>query len=227
MRSVSSANAPSAAARATLGSQMRGQNLKFFLGVLVFLGIVGAVLKTWYVDIVTVGHDGMAPTLFAGDTVLVWRGSEPEHGAIMLCHHPTDPTRFVIGRIVGRNGAAIRADRGRLQIEETYPPIDWHGTVQYADPVSHQPVAMRWGYEALGNDNHLVFQRDGREMQLRPVGYYDGFYLLDDNRTYPREDSREFGAVPEGRCVGRVFMRVAMSPSTPPEIENQRFQLLR
>jgi signal peptidase I len=205
---------------------MRGQNLKFLAGVLVILGIVVAVLKTWYVDVVTVGHDGMAPTLIAGDTVLVWRETVAEHGAIMLCHHPTDDARFVLGRVVGRNGTDITVDRGRLRIEGTFPPIDWRGEVQFYDRPEHAQVTMGWGIEHLGNDDHLIFVRDGRQLRMRPVSHYDGLYLLDDNRTYASEDSREFGPVPEARCIGRVFMRVGMSPSTPPEVGNRAFQIL-
>ncbi len=205
---------------------MRWQNLKFVVGVLVVLGLCVAALKTWYVDVVTIGHEGMAPTVFAGDTVLVWRDNVFAHGAIVLCRHPTDDTRFVIGRIVGRNGTDITLDRGRLRIEGTFPAVDWRGTVQYYDYGEHAQVPMRWGIEQLGNDDHMIFTRQGREMRLRPMSEYDGVYLLGDNRTYTGEDSREFGPVPESRCVGRLFMRVGMSPSTPVDLGNRAFQLL-
>jgi signal peptidase I len=205
---------------------MKGQNLKFLAGVIVILAILGAVLKTWYVDIVTVNHDGMAPTLFAGDTVVVWRDPVPEHGAIMLCRHPTDDTRFVIGRVIGRNGADISADRGRLRIEGSFPAIDWRGEVQVYDRAEHARVATQWGIEALGNDDHLIFLRRGRTFRINPISDYDGVYLLDDNRSYTGEDSREFGPIPESRCIGHVFLRVGMSPDTPPEIGNRSFQFL-
>lgn len=205
---------------------MRWQNLKFLAGVLVVVGIIVAVLKTWFVDVVTIGHDGMAPTLITGDTVLVWRDPVPEHGAIMLCRHPTNDARFVIGRVVGRNGVDITFDRGRLRIEGTFPPINWRGTVQYYDRETHVQVPMRWGIEQLGNDDHLVFQREGREPRMRPLADYDGVYLLDDNRTYTGEDSREFGPIPESRCIGHVFMRVGMAPATPPEVGNRSVQFI-
>ncbi len=205
---------------------MKGQGWKFLGVVVLVLGVVAAILKTWFVDIVVVGHDGMAPTLFAGDTVLVWRDSHADHGAVMLCRHPTLDTRFVMGRVVGRNGADLSIDRGRLRIERTFPSTDWRGTVQYYDRTEHVQVPMRWGVEVLGNDSHLVFQREGHAFRMRPTGDYDGIYLLDDNRTYTGEDSREFGPVPESRCIGRVFMRVGMSESTPPEIGNSTFDLI-
>lgn len=206
---------------------MRGQNLKFLLGVAVVLAILWGVLRAFFIEVVTVGHDGMAPTLIAGDTVLVWRDSTPEHGAIMLCRHPTIDTRFVMGRVVGRNGTDITIDRDRIRIEGTYPPIDWQGEIAFNDlSEQHGPVQMRWGIEHLGNDDHPVFERVGRTFRLRPVSNYDGLYLLDDNRTYPTEDSREFGPVPESRCIGRVFMRVGSSENTPPEVGNRQFQLL-
>ena len=206
---------------------MRWDTVKFVGIVIVVLAVIGAVLKTWYVDIVVIGHDGMAPTLIAGDTVLVWRDEAPEHGMVMLCRHPTIDSRFVIRRVIGRNGADITVDRGRLRIEGTFPAIDWRGSVAFRDPGDHYDTPMRWGYEALGNDFHLVFMREGRDLHLRPVSAYDGLYLLDDNRTYTGEDSREFGPVPESRCIGRVFMRIGMSDQTPPEVENRSIQLIR
>ncbi len=205
---------------------MRGQNLKFLLGVAVILAIVWGVLRAYYIEIVTVGHDGMAPTLIAGDTVVVWRDPVPEHGAIMLCRHPTDDTRFVIGRVVGRNGTDLSVDRGRLRIEGTFPPIDWRGEVPFYDRADRVQVQMNWGIEHLGNDDHLVFMRTGRELRMRPMSEYDGIYLLDDNRSYTGEDSREFGPIPESRCIGHIFMRVGMADGTPPEVGNRSVQLL-
>jgi signal peptidase I len=205
---------------------MRGQNLKFLAVVLVVLGIVVAVLKTWFVEVVTVGHDAMAPTLVTGDTVLVWRDTVFEHGSIVLCRHPTDDTRFVMGRIVGRNGTDITVDRGRLRIEGTFPPVDWRGEAPFYDRADHVQVQMRWGIEHLGNDDHEVFERDGRELRLRPVSAYDGLYLLNDNRTYLGEDSREYGPVPESRCIGRIFMRVGMGPGMPTEVGNRSVQTI-
>jgi signal peptidase I len=205
---------------------MRWQNLKFLAGVLVILAIVGAVLKTWFIDVVTVGHDAMAPTLIAGDTVIVWRDTVFEHGSMVLCHHPTNDARFVMGRVVGRNGTDITVDRGRLRIEGTFPAIDWRDQVSFYDRAEHVQVPMRWGIEHLGNDDHAIFTREGRQLQVRPVSEYDGLYLLNDNRTYVGEDSREFGPVPESRCIGRIFLRVQMAPGTPPEVGNRSVQLL-
>jgi signal peptidase I len=200
--------------------------LKFLLFVVVLLAIVAGILKTFFVDIVTVGHDGMAPTMVAGDTVLVWRGAQAEHGDIMLCRHPTLDTRFVIGRVVGRNGTPITSDRAGLRIDGTNPPIEWRGDADFYDHGQHARVRMRWGIEQLGNDFHTVFLRDGRDFRMRPIGDYDGLYLLDDNRTYTGEDSREFGPVPEGRCIGQVFLRVGLSPESPPEVGNRAVQII-
>lgn len=205
---------------------MKGQSLKFFAGVLVVLGIVYAVLRAYFMDVVTVGHDGMAPTLIAGDTVVVWRDPVPEHGAIMLCRHPTDDARFVIGRVVGRDGTDLDVDRRGLRIEGTYPAIDWRGEVPFYDRSERVQVQMSWGIEHLGNDDHLVFQRSGRQMRMHAMTEYQGVYLLNDNRTYVGEDSREFGPVPASRCIGHVFMRVGMAEGTPSEVGNRSVQLL-
>ena len=200
--------------------------LKFLAGVLVILGIAVAVLKTWYVDVVTVGHNGMAPTMIVGDQVLVWRDAAPEHGDIMLCAHPHESSRWVIGRIVGMPGMELSEARGQLRVNGVVPDRDFRGTIDFRDAETDRVVQMRWGIEDLGNDEHLFFIRADREYTMRPVARLNGYFLLGDNRTHAGEDSRTFGPVPPGTCRGQIFMRLTMSPDTPPEVGNSILDLL-
>ncbi len=207
---------------------MRKRNFaKFAAFVVVVLCIIGAILKTWYVEVVEVGHNGMAPTLIAGDTVLVWRNASIEHGDVVLCHHPTETTQWVLGRVIGRNGTAISVVRGQLTIDRTVPATDYHDDIEFVDRADGDRVRTRWGWEQLGNDQHPVFLRSDRPMRMRATGDYDGLYLIGDNRTYAGQDSRTFGPVDETTCIGQVFVRIWASPESPVEVGNGNFDMIR
>lgn len=206
---------------------MRMRNFaKFAAVVVVVLCIIGAVLKTWYIEVVEIGHNGMAPTLIAGDTVLLWRNASIEHGDVVLCHPTTDGTRWVLGRVLGRNGTELEVVRGQLTIEGHVPPTDFRDEVDFLDRGDGQRVRMRWGVEHLGNDEHMIFLRTDRQMRMRATGDYDGLYLMGDNRTFTGEDSRTFGPVTEGSCVGQVFARIWASPESPVETGNGNFDFI-
>lgn len=206
---------------------MRKRNFaKFAVVVLVVLGIIGAILKTWYLDVVEIGHNGMAPTLIAGDTVLLWRSAAVEHGDVVLCRHPTDTARWVLGRVVGRNGTELAVVRGQLTVEGHVPPTDFREEVDFLDRGDGERVRMRYGWEHLGNDEHMIFLRADREMRMRATGGYDGLYLIGDNRTYTGEDSRTFGVIAESACVGQIFARLWASPESPAETGNGDFDII-
>ena len=202
------------------------QFAKFMVLVLGVLGIIGAVLNTWYVDIVEVGHNGMAPTLIAGDTVLVWRNAAIDHGDVVLCHDPRNPAGWVLGRVLGRNGTALAVVRGQLTIEGRVLPTDYRDDVDFVDRADGNRVRMLLAWEHLGNDDHMTFARSEHVVRMRPTGDYDGLYLIGDNRTYGGQDSRTFGPVSETSCQGEVFLRIWASPDTPAEIGNHDFEFI-
>ncbi len=198
-----------------------------FLGVVaVILLIAIGVLNIFFVDYVTVGHNAMAPTVVAGDTILVWRGARLEHGSIALCRHPTEAGRWVMGRVMGLRGQSLREDRGVLHVDGRRTSHDIRGTVEFFDVDVNANVRMRWGWEELGNDDHLFFDRLGRRFSMRAVTNIQGLYLLSDNRTARGEDSRTFGVVQEGSCTGAAFMRVIATDGVPAEIPHGHLDIL-
>ena len=62
---------------------LRG-TFKLFLWLAVPAAIAAGILRVFFVDVVTVGHNGMAPTLLLGDQVLVWRDAQVNHGDIVV-----------------------------------------------------------------------------------------------------------------------------------------------
>ena len=189
-----------------------------FLGVLaIILGIVGAVLYFFFVRVVTVGHNAMAPTVMMGDKVLVWRTQSFELGEMVLCPHPADASRYVLGRIVGRAGQTVTIERGNLRINGQAPDTDFHNAIQFADLETGRNRTMMWGEEDILDHEHYIFREERRAPpDMRPHRVRGGAFLMSDNRTYRGEDSRTFGEVAEATCVGRVFMR--LSAADNPEV---------
>lgn len=188
--------------------------LKGVLFVAVPLLVILVILRWMYVDVVTIGHNGMAPTLLAGDEVLVWRGATPDHGDIVVCRHPEDPGRFVMARVVALPGTSMSVDRGHLVVDGDSPQRATHGAIRFEDPTRDSRRELQLSVETLGNDVHWIFDDERRPLRMRPIEDLDGLYLLGDHHGYAGEDSREFGTVMPSECVGQVFMRFAPGPSS-------------
>lgn len=198
--------------------------LLFWLAIPV--GAVLIVLKIFFVDIVVVGHNGMAPTLIHGERVALWRNAAIEHGDVVLCRHPQQPTRFVIGRVIATDGMALTTFRGQLRINGNVLARDAQGQVDFFDSTSGYTLRMNWGIERLGNNEHYYFQQVGRPMGLPSVPRVRGIYLLSDNATYSREDSRSFGPVSPGTCLGQIVLRLGRASRVPVEIPHGMFDLI-
>jgi signal peptidase I len=194
--------------------------LKFVAWVAGFALVVGGVLRLFFVEVAVVGHNGMAPTLFAGDEVFVWRGSTPDMGDVVICAHPQRAGHLVLGRVIALEGMSIRAVRGQLDVGGTRPARDDRGQVNFHDSTSGRQLQMSWGIDEFGNTEHMFFEQRGSELRLREVRVAPGkIFLLGDNRSYIGQDSRYFGGVDPTTCRGSVFMRwtaTADAPEGPP-----------
>lgn len=202
------------------------QLLKLLGVVVVILALVVAYLRWQHIDVVTIATDAMAPTMFAGDQVLVWRTTNFDHGDMILCRHPRQQGSWVIGRIVGRPGMDVSMAREQLVINGQTVSRDFRGVVQFEDQHSHALVPHRWGIEELGEVDHLFMQREQRQVTMRPMNDVNGFYLLSDNRTWIGEDSRALGPFRHIDCTGVVFMRLSPGGRAPAEIGGGWFDIL-
>ncbi len=200
---------------------------EFTRGLLKFVGVVallaaiaGGVLYAFFVKVVDIGHNGMAPTMILGDRVLVWRTQEFELGEPVLCRHPEQPGRYVIGRVVGRPGNVVAFERGSLTINGRSPDLDVRGLVIFQDAERGRQERMQYAIEDILDHDHPIFMRERSQPRMsRPHRVTGGLFLMSDNRTYVGEDSRAFGEVDSSTCVGRVFMRLTAAPS-PSEVGN-------
>lgn len=209
-----------------MDDSLRTQLLKLLVIVAVIVGIVGAVLRWQYMDLVTVNNDAMAPTVFGGDQILVWRGTDFDHGDIVLCRHPRQQGSWILSRVIGRPGMSIDMHRGQLAINGQRVNRDYQGEVTFEDQHSHAPAAFRWGFEELGEVDHLFMERADRQVQLRSVERIGGFYLLNDNRTWVGDDSRLLGPISNVNCVGWAFMRWAPGGRAPEALDQGWLDIL-
>ncbi len=198
-----------------------------FLGVVaVILLVAGVILYFFFVRVVEVGHNAMAPTVMLGDQILVWRTQSFELGEMVLCPHPSEANRYVLGRIVGRAGDVVSMERGNLFINGQQPDADHRNPIRWTDLETGRIRTMHWGLEDILSHEHYFFREDNRRPpELRPHRVRGGAYLMSDNRTYVGEDSRDFGEVSEVTCIGKVFMRLTAADS-PDDVGNSALDIL-
>jgi signal peptidase I len=96
-----------------MGAILRG--LFSLASVLVAIAVV---LKVFFVDILLVPHNGMAPTLLYGERVLLWRNAHVDMGDVVVCEHPARPEASVLGRAIAFAGHTVASDdRGSLLVD--------------------------------------------------------------------------------------------------------------
>ena len=143
--------------------------------------VVAFVVQAFVVKAYFLPSPSMAPTLEAGDRVLVNRLSRTDirRGDIVVIKRPKGDggrIRELIKRVVAIGGDTIETHGDRLVVNGQ--PVDEpYVTSDPGDPVPRQQV---------------------------PAGHV---FVLGDNRT-ASSDSRTFGPVPDDTVVGRAFLRV-------------------
>jgi signal peptidase I len=202
--------------------------LQFALKAAFALGVVGLVMKVFFVDVYEVPHNGMAPTLTAGDQVLVWRNAGVDMGDVMLCEHPARLGMPVLGRALAFSGRTITTDRfGNIYVDSdraTAEPV--HVERFYDVRQSKEFRMLRGRIQYAGLHTHDFYLEDGHTFQLAPYQVNRGVYLLGDNRSDPDNDSRDFGEVDPNRCLGQVFLRWRPAPSHDDDIDHFYFDII-
>jgi signal peptidase I len=200
---------------------------KFLVFTIIVGGIAFGILKLWYVDIVEVGHNGMAPTMIIGDRVLVWRNARLERNDIALCRHPTEEGRYVIGRVLLETGESLAIDRGMMRRNSFRIGRDIRGEVDFVDGETGRSARYTWGVEEIADtQTHLFFEHADRAPVIRDQSQVRGLFLLGDNRAHVGEDSRAFGVVQPVSCVGQVFLRAGAGEGLPDEIPHRPLDIL-
>lgn len=188
----------------------------FFPVVLVVL-----LLRSFLFEPFRIPSGSMMPTLLVGDFILVnkftygvrlpvlntkiiEKGS-PERGDIVVFRFPKDPTVDYIKRVVGLPGDRIGYYNKQVFVNGAAVKQtalgEYMGGTQGAGMEGESLFS-----EELGKVTHDILVRQGdpsaREGEfVVPAGQY---FVMGDNRDNSN-DSRFWGAVPEGNLVGRAF----------------------
>jgi signal peptidase I len=198
-----------------MGDFVKG-TLKALVWLAAILGIVLAVLRFRFVDVITVGHNGMAPTIVAGDQVGLWRGAKVETGDVALCAHPGEAGRYVLARVIARAGQRVDSFHGQLLVNGERVPRDGLGQRRFYDSVLRFTDRYSLSIERFGNNIHPIFENQRSPLALQNQAVRRGLFMLGDNRGYRGEDSRTFGEVDETTCKGVAFIRLA--PASKPVV---------
>jgi signal peptidase I len=157
----------------------------------------------------------LAPTLGAGDWLILWRGTAPGFGDLVLCPDPEEPEEVFVARLVGEPGDTLSIDNGgwltinnvRMRSELACDPPKF--TLE--NPSSGDAVELRCDIELLGAVHHrraLVPEKSSlKPSALRRQVDAGSVFLVSDNRLYPF-DSRDFGPLPQSSCKEVVIFRL-------------------
>jgi len=201
--------------------------LKLAIGMAVVVLVIAAVLRLFFVDVAVVGHEGMAPTLVAGDYVAIWRRAAVNVGDVLICQHPGEPTKHVMGRVVAKAGYTLKSDRfGQIVVGKNTIQRDFRGQRRFFDSTRNEMMTMHYGIAKFGYYENEFFIRKGRKPRFRPATVKKGVFLLGDNYTSTGNDSRYFGEVDPESCVGQVFMRLWPAKDRGDDIRHMPLDLI-
>jgi signal peptidase I len=177
------------------------------LGWLLFVVLlVTVVARLFFVEVAEVGHDDMAPTLRTSDQTAVYTRATLERGDVVVCEHPSEPGRKIVGRLLGMPGDVLSIRRGKLSLGGvavgTTPGEP--GTVEVVDGAGTRTLSVIRETLPSGRTYRTALDA-GRPPELREVRVQSGYYLLSDQRT-SGTDSRRYGEVHPSLCAGRAVL---------------------
>jgi signal peptidase I len=189
---------------------------------IVVLGVVVGVLRLTCLRWWQVPEDdaelaaSIAPTLSAGDWVILWRGTAPGFGDLVLCPDPEDPSEVFIGRIAAEGGDTLEIDeQGSLTVNNSRVRSERacdSPKFTVNNPRSGEEVEQRCDIETLGGVHHQRALAPAPKTPLKPVPMTreveaGSVYLISDNRLFPF-DSRDFGPLPTASCKESFIFRL-------------------
>lgn len=193
------------------------KTLKFLLWTVgIFVVIVGIgrafFFVAWTVPEDPVLATSLAPTLFAGDYVLVMTRGDVEWGDLVRCKDPEDPNRYAVGRVLGLPGDTVEIKQGVLSVNSMrYVATEAckEPKIEVWEPGAKEPFIVRCSRVELGNNWHFMGRSDEPtpSSDIKHNTSTNHYFLISDNRDI-HDDSRDFGEIPAENCTERIFFRL-------------------
>lgn len=198
---------------------------KLLKGLLWTAGIVALLLvvlrlvafKVWTIPDDPVLAASIAPTLRAGDRVVILTRGTPGFGELVRCPDPDDPQRFVVGRVAGFGGDKVSWSGPSLVVDgKSYggqSRCEEGAIAEIPHPTTGAPVEVSCEMVEMGG---VIHKRGGVPPEDKlPLPAADEVttvqdnmvYLASDNRDY-HDDSRDFGLLPRASCSERIVFRL-------------------
>ncbi len=191
-------------------------NGRFNLAVwlIVLGGGVAALLHFYVLEIWTIPTDdpllaaSVAPTLRAGDVLVVMRGTSIERGQLVRCKDPQAAERFVIGRAMARSGETIEINNEVVTVDRSRMPSP-RGCdhMKVFDPIRNEEVQLDCAVqEYAGRDFNVLVSRAFPVPRVVSTVEFGKWYLLSDD-LHIHLDSRDFGPI-DGSTCEHIAMRL-------------------
>ncbi len=188
--------------------------LLWIAGTLLVIAVVlrALVLDVWKVPSDPVLAASVAPSLAAGDTVIVLTRGTPGFGELVRCPDPEARGGYIVGRIAGVPGDTVEIDHNTLVVNGTRYDAESacaEPKVTIAEPSTGKEIELSCDMVMMGSGLHLraVGRRPPLERRRRVDVQPGTVFLLSDNRSY-HDDSRDFGLQPQAACNQRIVFRL-------------------
>jgi signal peptidase I len=188
--------------------------VRFVVWIVLVLVAIGAVLYFAFFDVWKVPGDdpqlsvSVAPTLAAGDYVLVARHGTPSTGNLVRCKDPDEPRRWVIGRWVASGGDHLDIVGERLTINgrsATSPRGCATPSMTLVNPATGNQEKLDCRQVEFAGLTHDMLVATAQAEGNRALTVDPGrIFLVSDNR-HMHLDSRDFGSLESGSCEHLVF----------------------
>jgi signal peptidase I len=192
--------------------------LKIIAIVMAVLGAVVLVLHVLFFDVWRVPADdplltaSVAPTLGAGDLVVITRHTWVGRGELLRCTDPDVAGRFVIARAIGRPGEHVELVDEVVSIDGTRTPSPRAcdvPAVRVYDPRINDDEVLSCSMEDYGDRAFGVLREQEHPERVTKVTVEPSHWFLVSDDRHVHLDSRDFGQIDPSTCRHVVFRIVS------------------
>jgi signal peptidase I len=162
-------------------------SLAEWIKVIAIALLISLPIRFFIAEPFIVNGASMDPTFATGQFLIVdrlsYRFNEPKRGDVIVFRYPNNPSTYYIKRIIGLPGEKLRADNGKISIENK-------------DNASSSPLV-----EAYIGDSHRSYDNFVTSLDD------DQYFVMGDNRR-ESSDSRAWGPLQKDLIIGRPALRL-------------------